>query len=107
MDHSPRYALLGFPNQAAIIAGLSDILCFLLTHEILNTRQDMLAGLKKAHSKQTALPVPPLFPPHPTFPYTTIGRQSEFWRFLFKKYQILYCKTFVFNLLIDDCFYYL
>jgi len=82
MDHIPGFTLLAFPNKAAIIAGLGGILCFLLTHEILNTRQDMLAGFKKArhteHSKQTALPVPPLFPPCPTFSYTTIGHQSEF-----------------------------
>jgi len=66
----PDSPSLAFSNQAAILAGLGGIVCFLLTHEILSTRQYMLAGLKNVRdterSEHAAIrPVAPFpYPPH-------------------------------------------
>jgi len=59
----PDSSSLAFTNQAAIMAGLDGTLIYLLTHEILSTTQDTLAGLKKGRdterNEQTALTSPP------------------------------------------------
>jgi len=66
------------------------IVYFLLTHIIRTTRQDRRAGLNKARDtrrhQHTALPATPWFPPPgPSHLLTTLGSQSELWRFLFQK----------------------
>jgi len=58
----PLWPLLTKPLAAIVAGGLGGILCFLLTHEILSTRQYMLAGLKKVRDTDrrelTAVPSP-------------------------------------------------
>jgi len=100
----PDSPSLAFGNQAAIMAGLRDIVCPLLTHKIPSTRQYMLrlTGLKKVRTQSAGSTplVAPRFPaPCPSHLLTTLGRQHKFWRFLFRKRDLflyLYCKNLVF-----------
>ena len=77
------------PHPQAIIMAdsLGGIVCFLLTHEILSTRQYMVAGLEKGRdterSKHTAIQpaVPSPCPPHLLWH----SKANQFWRSTFRK----------------------
>ena len=97
----PDSPSLAFSNQAAM-AGLGGIVCFLLIHEILSSRQYMLAGLKKVRdtecSEHTAIrPVVPfLCPPHLL---TTLEPIRVLKISVPQKRPLLYCKNLVLILL--------
>jgi len=76
----PDSLFLAFSNQAAMGA-LGGIVCFLLTHEILSTRQNMLAGLKEVRDTErsehtTICPVGSQVFPYPPHLLTTLDNPS-------------------------------